>query len=344
MEERRWSEAAATFELLAERARQRGDRSTAQQAWALAGDALRRDDRVAAGARALRRALDLLDRGDGAALERRGLAEVELASLLVQAGAIEAGATLCRERSAGPCSAGLRALALDGLCGARLLQGRLADALGAMAELEAVCPPSARPAVWFRRAAEARLGGDLACAQAHLDRVLAEAPAGADWAGPRAAAAEEQGELALLRGDLDRAASWLDDAARGWTAAGRRSALYRVEAASVRVQLTAGALPLAAVLDGPVEYAAERGLLLLEVELRRARGAARSRLGLDGASDLDLAVSLAEQSGAVLAEGYARFTRLRCLARGSEGPRLAQSLSSDRVLSGWLDRPGDAPW
>lgn len=348
----RWAEAADGFEAAARALSGRAQRAAAQEAWALAGDALRRDDRPARAARALKAALDLLPHGDG----RRSLLSVSLAAVLAEAGEPIPAEILLRESVAGARELGPRLFALDQLIGTLNLLGRCSEAEGPLAELGALVeqlPPAAaglgRATVAFRRAVQLRHQGELAAADPLLEQVIAAMGARKETLGAAAAAAGERAELALARGAPEEAERWLDDAARMWTAVGRRSGLYRCEAGLVRVALAAGQTPLASALAGPVQYAGERGMALMEAELRLARGLAWARGAVRGAeTELDRAVSLAERAGAALLEGRARLLRRRAGFLYNDLERTRACLAEDAIWRAAAAAPqaGEArqPW
>ena len=336
----RWEEAAPLFEQAAKAASARRDRVGASTLWTLAGDALRRDDRPVRAALALRTGLDLLAARDPALASRRATLRAELAGVLVEAGEVEAAISLAREGLAAPIPPSTRTLLLDTLAGALLAGGRLEECAGIVVELEQVAPPAARPAIWFRRAALARLADQLDEADgllSQVDAALARWPAAA---AARAGARAERAEIALLRGDFDAAEAGFREAAEGFTQAGRRAGLFRAEGGLVRVAIGRSQLALGAALSGPIRYAEERGLTLLEAELRMSRGRARARACQSGAEeDLDRAVALAEGAGALLLEGRARaWRRASGFQRGAADlARTRLCLAPDRA---WVQRYG----
>ena len=109
--------------------------------------------------------------------------------------------------------------------------------------------------------------------------------------------------------------------------------VFRAEAAEVRCQVALGQRPLGANLSEPIAYAQERGLPLLEAELRMARGMARTRATVTGADeDFTRGISLAEDAGARLLEGRLRVQR-----------RLSGILRDDLERTSWCLAP-DTPW
>lgn len=338
--EGRWEPAAALFEAEAREAR---DRGLARRAWAGAGDALRRDDRPARAARCLRAALDLSDRGDAG----RGVLRASLASVLIDAGEPIPAEILLREAMPEATDAPGRLILLDLLLGALVVLGRVDEADGPLEELASVVAalprdigPLAAATLDFRRAVQHRLRGEAAQAERRLGAALAAMEGQRATVGAAAAAASERAELALLAGNGAEAAARFDHAARLWTAAGRRAGLYRCEAGLVRAALADGQTPLASGLERPIQYSRERGLPLLEAELRIARGAARAAAHVRGAEeDMDHAVRLAERASALLLEGRARLYRRRCGFLRNDLERTRLCLAGDAVWRAEADKP-----
>jgi len=325
-----WSRAGSLYAVVATSAAQAGERDLSQQSWAQAGDALRREDRPAAAAKALRQALDLLSPSDPAAATRRGAAAAQLAGVLVDAGELIAARDLVRIELARPQSPGSRTLLQDTLAGTLLALGERVEAEGLIAALAADVPPGARIAVAFREAALHRLSGRLSVADAQLASVVeatADVPAAV---GAWSAAVSERAEICLLRGDPAGAETAFSAARAGWTRAGRRAGVFRAEAGLLRTGLARGGTPLAVGLREPVAYAVERGLPLLEAELRLARGACRAAAGVQGAADdFAAAIGAAEHAGARLLEGRLRLTRRRWGIRMADDERTAWCLAPD---------------
>lgn len=339
----RWDAAATSFEALAREASAARELPLARECWSAAGDALRRDDRPARAARALQAALDLSERGD----PRRGLAGAALASVLIEAGEAVPAEIQVREALAEARDPGLRIVLLDLLLGALVLLGRAPEGQGPFSELKglvAALPPAAgalgRASLAFREAAFLRLAGDLDGAERLLTEVEAAMGGRKETAGAAAAAAGDLGELALAAGDGEAASEHLERSARGWTAAGRRAGLYRCEAGLLRAALARGETPLGRALDGPVTFAHERGMPLLEAELRLTRGLVRAAAGVRGAEDdLDRSVQLAERAHAALLEGRARLLRRRAGYLKDDLARTRDLLKTDAIWSAAAARP-----
>lgn len=297
-----------------------------------AGDALRRVDRPVRAARMLQRAVDLsTDPG------RRTSARLVLAGVLADAGELRASADLARQVLAQPASADARILGHDILAGALLAQGQLADARAVVATLEALAPHL--PVLPFRRAALARLDGQLDRAVALLEGVLRDAPATDAWRGPRAAAVMERAELALLQGDAPAAVTGFTAALDRWAEVGRRAGAFRAEAGRVRARVEAGDTVLSSILDNPVAYARDRQLPILEAELLLAQGQARAATDPRAArAALDPAVELAHHAGALFLEGRCRLARLLHLGHEPDRARLLRCLAEDRVWGARIPR------
>lgn len=225
---------------------------------------------------------------------------------------------------------GPMALALDVSIGVRLLLGELDEARERVARLEVLDLPGANLAVSFRQARLDRLDGALARTSSCL-ALLEErlATAGPRAAAPRASAAQEQAEVALMQGKPAQAWQHLERACAAWDLAGRRPGRFGAEGLAVRIRLAEEGMVMPAVLDNPIEFADERSMVLLGAELRVARGRARSQLGLPGASsDFDAAVDAGQRAEARFLEGRAR------LWRRTAGHALVADLARTRLLLG----------
>ncbi len=320
------AEAARAFAAVGEAAGR--DLATAAQAWMLAADAWRRDDRPAEARAAADRALAL-----PLPTPMRAVVLTGRSGAALDAGALTAAAADVAEALRLDAGLAVSVVILDAAVGVALALGRLEEAAARTAALAAAAPPAAAPAIAFRRAALARLGGDLVAARRLLEGVVEAGAGNAAWAGPVAAAAGELGEIALLSGDVASALAAFGAAEGAWASAGRVAGAVRARGGQVRAALAGAGRVAATTLDDDVTWARHRGLVLTEVELRMARGVLRRRLHVSGAeADLDAAVSLAQGAGARLLEGRAR------LARRAAGVIRADDARARDCLAG--DRPG----
>jgi hypothetical protein len=327
-------DAARAFEELAGRAGP--DRlALAGQAWTLASDAWRRDDRpreaVAAGVAAERLAAPVGDRL-AVLLAARAGAHLDAGNV--------AGAREDADRAVAVAGqVGVSTLALDLAAGAAMVAGDIDAARRWVVRLQGVAPPAARPAVAFRLAALKRLDGDLMGADALLAGVEEAAADQPHWAGPAAAASQERGEIALLVGKVEEAGRRFAEAEAYWASAGRAGGAARCRGGRLRAALEVGGRPPLSLLDDDIRRASERGMVLLEAELRLARGRLRAARHVSGAQDdLDQAVSLASGAGARLLEGRARVGRRKAGFRHTDEARIDACLQHDAVWRGWRER------
>jgi len=343
-----WMDAAALYLEIGEARADQGRFEAAAQAWTLAGDALRRDDRPSSAARALTRAVSLHDEVGIVSGDARSALLAELAGVLRDAGHVTAAIGHAEEAEQLAEGDAARALALDVLIGLRLERGENQAAATALERLAAACRREMGFVVSFRSAQLHRQLGKLGHAAFLFDEVHDQVSDQVHTHGLVGSVSHAQGELALLRGARDQAWTWFRRAEESWGVAGRRSGVFQAQAGMVRVSLAEGKIPMAAELNAPVDYAVDRGLLLLETELRVVRGAAWSLHGLArGAWDLDRAVRLAREAGAVLLEGRARLVRgLVGLAEPEDKTEAPLCLAGDACLTRWLlERPEDlTPW
>jgi hypothetical protein len=301
-----------------------------------AGDAHRRADQLGASEAALAQAAPLWAAlGEQA---RGAVVAAERAAVAVERGDAAGARSLLAPFGDAPLPEGVRAVVFDGLAGIALLQGDLDDARAWVDRLGASAPPGARPAVAFRRAALARLDGSLEAARQLLAGALEGAGAGLAWAGPRAAAAHEVGEIDLLVGRMDAARHGFGVAEAEWRAAGRASGALRAACGRVRAALGAGeGLGSIAWLDAAISAAGEA--VLLRAELLGTRGQARAGAGdaAAGAADLDAAIALAAAAGAPGFEGRLRARRAGAGLAGGDAARTRACLGGDRPwLAGFL--------
>lgn len=257
----RWSDAGDAFLAVVDKALRVRDRRLVREAGQAGADALRRDDRPAAAAKLLRAVLD----AEGDPL----LTRVQLAATLLDTGAADVARDLVLEAVALPAAPEAHALALDTAVGTTLAAGDVDRARDLLDELDGT--GLADVACGFRHAQLDRLDGALGRAEAGFRQVADVLEPHTNAAGPAAAAWSEIGELRLLRralGDPDADAVAPFRRARDlWARAGRRAGLFRAEAWCLRAepQPTVPTPVLRAI-----DYAEQRGLVLLEADLRVA--------------------------------------------------------------------------
>lgn len=330
----RWGEAAAAWRRVVEQSMQAGELELARDAVGSEIEALRRDDRPAAMLVALRRAQGLA--------EGAGRIQLDLAVIaaLADSGQLAAATSTATELLSRTTHPGLRVVVADTLCGVLLSRGDVLGMAGLVERLEAEAQGPAALAALFRQAQLARMQGRLVVASESLVRVhqaLAPHPSAAAAAG---AALAELADICLLKGEFDEAFAFLKGATGHFAEDGRRGPVFQIEAQRALAVLASGATTfLPGLLDNAVEYAEDRGLVLLEARTRLARGLCRSASGSDAAwGDLDAAVLLAEHAGSPILAGRARLERFLA-GWGADGgePRLeelrdaVEQLTGDRV-------------
>lgn len=272
-----WSQAATHYVELAEKAERNRDAVMARQAASAAADALRRDDRPAAAARMLRLASRY---GQNRLTDR-----LTLSAVLMDAGEIEAAldlATQARSDALLEGDPGQIVLARDTLLGTQLSAGLPELARTELQSIEALNLPGAQVARSFRQAQLDRLDGLLIRAQDGWRDLAALLAPYKEADGPRAACFTELAELAVLAHGLGASAEGLhtaledlDQARQAWARAGRRAGLYRAEAWILRVQALLGETVISTPLDRALDYATERGMVLLRADLHLCRAIIR---------------------------------------------------------------------
>jgi tetratricopeptide (TPR) repeat protein len=305
--EGRWSDAGDLYRSAWEAADAIQNREEARRLSTLAGDAYRRADRPAAAARCLQAALDLADHTSDPG---RVVGQVQLAGVLTDAGQLAAALEIAQAAVSGAPAGPNRAVALDTLMSVRLALGDVAPLQGLLSRLDDSAPASMRCAISFRRAQVYRLQGHLEAAESELADAHQQLTAIPRALGALAATTSLQAEIRLLHDDGEGAIALFENAGRMWTTAQRRAGLYRSESGLIRANLACGRTRLPSSLTGPIEFARERGLPLLEAELRSTRATAWSRAHVSGApEEYAAAIGLAAQAGARLMEGRIRLRR-----------------------------------
>ncbi len=359
----RWEAAGARYAAIVEKARRVRDTQAVREAAALAADAWRRDDRPAAAAKML-----LLAREAG---RDEPSDSPQLAAVLLDAGQVEAAADIAEAallkattptRSAPDGDPVATTLALDTLVGLDLTRGRVDAARDHLDRLAAVALPGSELSRRFRSAQVDRLDGLVAAAESTWLALAAELEPHPQAAGPAGAAWSELGEIDLLRAahfaddptpHCERAIERFDRALAAWTRAGRRAGVFRAEAWTARAHALAGTMVVAPGLDRAIDYAIDRGMPLLEADLRACRAVvnhdpddlrhaldrlaeaplARGRVRvltaeLGGVADLELA--LAE----LAPDGPWRARAMRALGRQRGDARLVEEAAA--LGAGWF--------
>ncbi len=299
----KWGPAAIAWARAAAIATEHQARESARQAWDQAGETWRRDDRLDSAARALKMALGLADEPMPTAM-----AQVKLSGVLGEMGRYAEAEALCRRASdvLGPDSP-LRPIVMDTWVTNLSALGRKDEArelVDQLLELDGVHGLAGH----FRRAQLCRLDGELSEGALHLGMVIDGLAAEPRAIGAVAAAHAELGEVALLRGDIEQAVHFFEQAFAGQQAAKRPSLKWRAEAARIRVMLAGGVEPLTHSLDEGVAYAQDRDMLVLEADLRIARGMALAhRLPVDAGHDLEAAAAISDEARCPLRSGRARL-------------------------------------
>jgi tetratricopeptide (TPR) repeat protein len=309
-------------------------RATARRAWEAAGEAWRRDDRPLSAAQALGMALELTS-GDG---QESALARIKLAGVLGELGESETAVRLCRDAAQAVGEGPVHAVALDTWIEALQALGRKEQAKAILERLVPEGKGSLQVAVWFREGQMFRMDGELTDAALRFGLVASELEGVAEALPGLAAAEAELGEVALLRGDIPEALALYDRSVEHFGAVGRRALVWRAEAGRARANVEAGAQPLVIALDEGIALAENRQMVVLEADLRIARGVARAQADVEAArKDLDQAILLADRAKHPLRAGRARLEHARRLP-GTDEDRI------DMLVRAEAELKGNEPW
>lgn len=201
----------------------------------------------------------------------------------------------------------VRPMTLDTVSGIYFATGRI-QALGELAEEMSQNDGPTRCGADFRKAQLATLAGDADLAKELLGRCIQGLSDVPGSEGARAAAHGELGCLWRLLGEYEEALSCFETAAGLWQHAARRAGRFLAESDRARAILVTGGAYVPSALDLPIAFCVERGLLLIEAQLRLARGMCRYHAGADGArEDLSQAIAIPLECGARLQAGRARL-------------------------------------
>ena len=299
--EGRWEAAAEQWGRAAAMARGRGAHGSAARCAEQEGECWRRADHAERAERALSQALaEPEPPADPVATVAR------LAAVLGERGEGRRALAVGRQarhmaRRAGH---GSLPLALDTLVGLLQGYGSKEEQRPLVDALEASLGPA--PSVTFRRGQLLRLDGRLGEADAAFAAVE-EGLDGVPGAEAGVAAARmERAEIGMLEGRTAGAVDAFAAARRLHEQAGRASLAWRCEVGRVRACVRVGLEPVAPGLDAARAWACARGLALLAVDLRVARGLCDLRRRPDAAREVLLvAAAEAESMGCALRAGRA---------------------------------------
>jgi tetratricopeptide (TPR) repeat protein len=201
----------------------------------------------------------------------------------------------------------IRPMALDTVSGLYVATGRVKALRELIQEMAEFKGPMAFGAL-FRRAQADALDGDADGAMHGFEVCIDGLQSVSGSQGAIAAAHGELGGLLRWVGKSEEALVHFDEAARLWEQAARRAGRFGVEADRVRAVLATGGDYMPTALDRPIAFCGERGLVLVEAQLRLARGLCRYKAGQDGArEDLSQAIAMPLDCGARLQAGRARM-------------------------------------
>jgi tetratricopeptide (TPR) repeat protein len=201
----------------------------------------------------------------------------------------------------------VRPMAMDTVAGLYFATGRVQALRELVEEMEGFEGPMALGAS-FRRAQADALDGEDEAARRGFELCIEGLRDVPGSAGARAASHGELGGLLRILGQDEEALGHFERAAGLWDAAARRAGRFLAEAQRARAVLALGGDYVPSALDRPIEFCVERGLLLVEAQLRLARGLCRYKVGMDGArEDLNQAIAMPLECGARLQAGRARL-------------------------------------
>ena len=305
--ERRWQDAAGRFAKAAASLASAGRGDEAQQAFAAGGDAAWRADLPDLAMRCLVRSRERLDPGS----PLRGVRAVQMAGVLMELGELGSAGLLLDEVEESEPAREVMMVMLDIRIAIDLHLGRVGRAHSDLALLESLVGEDAAPVLLFRQGQLATRLGQFTDAVDALSACVALIEGRDAYDGPRGAALLELADVACFREDFDDALGLLEQAARAWERAGRRSGVIRVEAARMALLGCMGVVEtLTSGLERGLRFAKERDLRLLEVELRVASGVCHAaRDPQRSAAQLDRAIGLASAMGANTLRGKALLMR-----------------------------------
>lgn len=329
-----WDERASTWWRVTELAADTGELSVAMEASLRSVDAYRRADHPLQVVEAVARAMELVHAPSAQGMLRT----YRLAALLDSGALLEAEAeaeALLDELS----DEKVRPLALDTVAGIYLATGRiraLEELLGEMSESEG-------PLRWgmvFRRSQVDALSARVAEAEEGFRECIHGLSTHAGTEGAQGAAWAELGGVFTLTQRPEQALEAYSKSCDLWTQSGRRAGRFLAEAKRACAILATGGSYVPSALDQPIAFCVARGLLLLEAQLRLARGLCRFHAGMDGSrEDLNQAVAIPLENGARLQAGRTRLQVASVSAdREAELARAHRELGVDRLAQAEIER------
>jgi hypothetical protein len=260
--EQQWGSAARAFTSVA--AASTGDVSLT--AWEGAGEAHRRDDSPLSAVTALGSALELVTEP-----KRRAILQVKLAGTHTELGQGQRALSLCIQAAEEPDCEALAVDTMSGLVQTWGARAALADLVQRLSVLD-----KTGLAYRFRQAQLHRLNGQLDNSRAGFEALTSDLSALPGATVAVAATKAELASVALLQGRFEDAIGAYEAGLLEHEAAGRRTLAWRCESGRVHSLVAVGSRPLAGRLNAGIQFADQRGLVVLGVDLRIARGLATS--------------------------------------------------------------------
>ena len=203
--------------------------------------------------------------------------------------------------------ADVRPMALDTVAGIYHATGRLQALEELLEEMAGEEGPLAYGGV-FRRSQLLALQGDEVSAESGFLECIEGLEKHSGTEGAVGAACTELGRLYAVLGRHQESLGILERGTKAWEASARRAGQFLTEAHRVLAMVSLGGDYVPAALDRSIGFCVERGLLLVEAQLRLARGVCRYKAGMDGArEDLSQAVAIPLDQGARIQAGRARL-------------------------------------
>ena len=201
----------------------------------------------------------------------------------------------------------IRPMALDTVAGIYHATGRLQALAELLEEMAVEEGPLAFGGV-FRGAQLSALQGDEVAAESGFLACIEGLQKHPGSEGAVGAACTELGRLYAVLGRHQEALTFFEKGVEAWQVSARHAGQFLTEAHRALSVVSVGGDYVPSALDRPIAFCVERGLLLVEAQLRLARGVCRYKAGVDGArEDLSQAVAIPLEQGARLQAGRARW-------------------------------------